>query len=197
MLTGGEGNDKLIGDDSDDPILLSRARPGQNYAGLDVLAGGTGNDTVFGALGADVLFAGDGPERSERGADAADSFTLFELPAEGEDGEESDPVDLAESTAAAALQFLQGLINTATNVRSLGLINWWVASTATRSLATVSALLAKPSYWRRLSLRRDLEIDLNEDGNAGEKVEDLITTLEYLGDDDGFSLSKEAPVALC
>ena len=71
-----------------------------------MLAGGTGNDTVFGALGADVLFAGDGPESSERGADAADSFTLF------------DPDQ--EDLSAAAFEFLQGLKNTATNVRSLG-----------------------------------------------------------------------------
>ena len=81
------------------------------------------------------------------------------------------------------------------------LINWWVASTATRSLATVSA------HWRsrvvvagRLE-GRDLGIDLNEDGqvadgSVGDTAELLIDGLSNLTDDNGFRLSEgeEAPV---
>ena len=119
LLAGGDGNDKLVGDDSDDPMLLTMASPGQTYAGQDVLAGGYGSDTAFGALGEDILYAGEG-------GDYADKLK------EGATSEEKDLVgDVAMPYSASTKlnvedqieeikEYVFKLINLPTDIRSLG-----------------------------------------------------------------------------
>ena len=53
-LTGGEGNDDIIGNDGDDEIYGSR--------GDDVLGGNDGDDTIFGDAGDDEIDGGDGDD---------------------------------------------------------------------------------------------------------------------------------------
>ena len=119
LLAGGDGNDKLVGDDSDDPMLLTMASPGQTYAGRDVLAGGYGSDTAFGALGEDILYAGEG-------GDYADKLTA------GASADMKDLVgDVAMPYAATTSlsirerieeikEYVFKLINLPTDIRSLG-----------------------------------------------------------------------------
>ncbi|MDO9434616.1 calcium-binding protein, partial [Hydrogenophaga sp.] len=61
MLTGGVGNDTIVGYASDDELF--------GREGSDSLSGEDGNDTLHGGAGGDVLKGGDGHDRLNGGAD--------------------------------------------------------------------------------------------------------------------------------
>ncbi|MDO9438324.1 calcium-binding protein, partial [Hydrogenophaga sp.] len=61
MLTGGVGNDTIVGYASDDELF--------GLEGSDSLSGEDGNDTLHGGAGGDVLKGGDGNDRLNGGAD--------------------------------------------------------------------------------------------------------------------------------
>ena len=119
LLAGGDGNDKLVGDDSDDPMLLTMASPGQTYAGRDVLAGGYGSDTAFGALGEDILYAGEGGDYADK-LTAGVSTNLKDLVGDVAMPYAATTTLSTRERIEEIKEYVFKLINLPTDIRSLG-----------------------------------------------------------------------------
>lgn len=99
-LSGGTGDDVLIGSDDDDALLgdagddTINGNAGGDFidgdVGDDSLDGGAGSDTVLGFTGADVIFGGDGPDQlSGEADDDTIGGGLGDDTIEGGDGDDS------------------------------------------------------------------------------------------------------------
>ena len=151
-------------------IRCSTSSPGQTYAGRDVLAGGYGSDTAFGALGEDILYAGEG-------GDYADKLTA------GASADMKDLVgDVAMPYAATTSlsirerieeikEYVFKLINLPTDIRSPGFnrlvggINSDVLLDIASDLSTVglndlNALLEQVDEINAKPIRRKNEVEL-------------------------------------
>ncbi|MFO1006479.1 MAG: cadherin domain-containing protein, partial [Planctomycetaceae bacterium] len=93
-ITGGSGNDTLIGGDLNDTLT--------GGAGNDSLSGGSGNDTLTGGLGADAFDGGEGN----------DSLTIDNLDTSVVGGVGLDKVTVSGATGGVTLNLTAGQIET-------------------------------------------------------------------------------------